>query len=136
MNLKSAKILITGANGFLGSHTVDIFKSKNIENLITFSSKEFDLTKESEVQKLFKTHTDVDIVIHIAADIGGIKYSSTYPAQQFYNNTMMNTLILHYSYLNKVKKFTLNIVFNGCSYSNSPTTPLLYQKFLIIFNYL
>ena len=102
---KNSKILITGGKGFLGSHTVDYFKLKGIENIITFSSKEFNLTKESDVQKLFKTHTDLDIVIHIAADIGGIKYSSTYPAKQFYNNTMMNTLVLHNSYLNKVKKF-------------------------------
>jgi GDP-L-fucose synthase len=102
---KNSKILMTGARGFLGSHTVDYFKSKGVGNIITFSIKEFNLTKESDVQKLFKTHADIDIVIHIAADIGGIKYSSTYPAQQFYNNTMMNTLVLHNAYLNKVKKF-------------------------------
>jgi GDP-L-fucose synthase len=105
IDIENSKILITGGRGFLGSHTVDYFKKKGVENIITFSSKEFNLIKESEVQKLFKTITDIDIVIHIAADIGGIKYSITYPAQQFYNNTMMNTLILHYSYLNKVKKF-------------------------------
>jgi len=102
---KNSKILITGGRGFLGSHTVDYFKEKGTENIITVSSKKFDLTKESEVQNLFKKFSDIDIVIHIAADIGGIKYSSMYPAKQFYNNTMMNTLVLHNSYLNKVKKF-------------------------------
>ena len=105
IDIKNSKILITGGRGFLGSHTVDYFKEKGTENIITFSSKEFDLTKESEVQNLFKKFSDIDIVIHIAADIGGIKYSSMYPAKQFYNNTMMNTLVLHNSYLNKVKKF-------------------------------
>ena len=105
VDIKQDKILITGGHGFLGSHTVDTFTKKGAENLITFSSKEFDLRKENDVKKLFETNPDVDIVIHIAADIGGIKYSSTYPAQQFYNNTMMNTLTLHYSFLNKVKKF-------------------------------
>ena len=105
IDIKNDRILITGGRGFLGSHTVDKFRQEGAENLIVFSSKEFDLRKESAVKKLFKTYPDIDIVIHIAADIGGIKYSSTYPAQQFYNNTMMNTLILHYSYLNNVKKF-------------------------------
>jgi len=105
IDIKNSKILITGGRGFLGSHVVDYFKEKGVEDIITFSSKAFNLIKESEVKNLFKKFSDIDIVIHIAADIGGIRYSSMYPAQQFYNNTMMNTLVLHNSYLNKVKKF-------------------------------
>jgi len=105
IDIKNSKILITGGRGFLGSHVVDYFKEKGVEDIITFSSKDFNLIKESEVKNLFKKFSDIDIVIHIAADIGGIRYSSMYPAQQFYNNTMMNTLVLHNSYLNKVKKF-------------------------------
>ena len=99
------KILITGGNGFLGSHTVDTFREKGAKNLILFSSKQFDLRKEIDIKKLFKTYPNIDIVVHIAGDVGGIRYSSSYPAQQFYNNVMMNTLILHYSYKNNVKKF-------------------------------
>ena len=99
------KILITGGNGFLGSHTVDTFREKGAKNLILFSSKQFDLRKEIDIKKLFKTYPKIDIVVHIAGDVGGIRYSSSYPAQQFYNNVMMNTLILHYSYKNNVKKF-------------------------------
>ena len=98
-------ILFTGGQGFLGSHTLDTFKRNGATHLITPSIDDVDLRKESDVKKLFKTHPDVDIVIHIAADIGGIKYSSTHPGRQYYNNIMMNTLVLHYSYLNKVKKF-------------------------------
>ncbi|MEM4258727.1 MAG: GDP-L-fucose synthase [Candidatus Thermoplasmatota archaeon] len=105
INLSQQTILITGAHGFLGSHTVEKFRAHGANNIITFSQKEYDLRKEHDVQKLFKRYSDIDIVVHIAADVGGIKYSSTHPGQQYYNNIMMNTLILHYSYLNKVKKF-------------------------------
>lgn len=105
IDIKNSKILITGGRGFLGSHIVETFTENGAKDLITFTSKEFDLRKEDDVKKLFKTYPDIDIVIHAAADIGGIKYSSTHPAQQYYNNVMMNTLVLHYSYLNKVKKF-------------------------------
>jgi GDP-L-fucose synthase len=105
INLKSDNFLITGGNGFLGSHTVETFREKGACNLNTFSIKDFDLRKEEDVKRLFSTFKETDIVIHIAADVGGIKYSSTHPAKQYYNNIMMNTLILHYSYLNKVKKF-------------------------------
>jgi GDP-L-fucose synthase len=105
IDLHSDNILITGGQGFLGSHTVDEFLARDVKNISTFSSKEYDLRSEQDVQKLFSDFDDIDIVIHIAADVGGIKYSSNHPAKQYFNNIMMNTLILHYSYLNKVKKF-------------------------------
>jgi GDP-L-fucose synthase len=105
IDIKHDNFLITGAKGFLGSHTVEVFREKGAENIFTFSIKEFDLTKEEDVKKIFTTYKDIDVVIHIAADVGGIKYSSTHPAKQYYNNIMMNTLVLHYSYLNNVKKF-------------------------------
>lgn len=54
---------------------------------------------------MFEVYSNIDIVIHIAADVGGIGYSSKHPAQQYYRNILMNTYILHYSYLNNVKKF-------------------------------
>jgi GDP-L-fucose synthase len=105
VDIKNDNILVTGAQGFLGSHTIDTFKENGAKNLITFSIKEYDLTREDSVKKLFKKYPDIDVVVHIAGDVGGIKYSSNYPGQQYYNNVMMNTLILHHSYLNKVKKF-------------------------------
>jgi GDP-L-fucose synthase len=105
VNIKEDKILVTGGNGFLGSHTLECFKKHGAKNPITFSSKEFDLRKEEQVKKLFKKHSDIDIVVHIAGDVGGIRYSSTYPGNQYYNNVMMNTLLHHYSYKNNVKKF-------------------------------
>lgn len=105
IDIRNNKILITGAHGFLGSHTVDTFKEKGAKNIFTFSSRDYDLRKESDVKNLFSNYNDIDIVIHIAADVGGIKYSSTHPAKQYFNNIMMNTLILHYSYLSNIKKF-------------------------------
>jgi GDP-L-fucose synthase len=105
VDITTDNILLTGGKGFLGSHTVDTFKEKGARNLITFSINDFDLRKEDDVKKLFKTYPDVDIVVHIAGDVGGIKYSSEHPGRQFYNNVMMNTLVLHYAYKNNVKKF-------------------------------
>ena len=105
VDIVNDKILITGGKGFLGSYTVDKFKEMGAKNIITFSSKDFDIRKENEVDSLFKKYPSTDIVVHIAGDVGGIRYSSKYPGKQFYNNVMMNTLILHYAYKNKVKKF-------------------------------
>jgi GDP-L-fucose synthase len=118
------KILITGGHGFLGSYAVEAFREKGAKNLIVFSSKEFDLRKEIEIKNLFKKYRNIDIVVHIAADVGGIKYSSNYPAKQFYNNVMMNTLILHYSYKNNVKKFVG--IGSVCEYPD--ITPIPFQE--------
>ena len=105
IDIKNDNFLITGSHGFLGSHTVETFRENGANNIFTFSRKDFDLRKEEDLRKLFSTYKDIDVVIHIAADVGGIKYSSTHPAKQYYNNIMMNTLVLHHSYLNNVKKF-------------------------------
>lgn len=101
--IKGKRILITGGNGFLGSHVVSLLNNGN--DIIVPRSSEFDLTKEECVKKMFEVYSNIDIVIHIAADVGGIGYSSKHPAQQYYRNILMNTYILHYSYLNNVKKF-------------------------------
>lgn len=101
--IKNKRIIVTGGKGFLGSHIIDKLETSN-EILVPRSSK-YDLTKESAVKQMFTDYGKVDIVIHAAADIGGIGYSSTHSAQQFYRNSLMNTYIVHYSYINNVQKF-------------------------------
>ena len=101
----NSKILITGSSGFLGRSVIKILKEKGYNDLIIFSSKEYDLKYENQVKKLFKKYESIDCVIHIAADIGGIGYSSKFPAQQFYNNTLINTYDTLFKYIYKVKKF-------------------------------
>ncbi|QNK58176.1 GDP-L-fucose synthase [Paenibacillus sp. PAMC21692] len=103
-SLTNKRILVTGANGFLGSHFIEEIKKEPIKELLSFSSKEYDLRNEENVKQLF-SNIKVDVVIHIAADVGGIGYSSSHPGIQFYNNVMINTLIQHYSLKAKVEKF-------------------------------
>ena len=102
---KNSKILITGSSGFLGRSVIKTLNKNDFNNLVIFRSSEFDLKSKSDVKNLFKKHSNIDCVIHIAADIGGIGYSSKFPAQQFYNNTLINTHIIHYSHVYNIKKF-------------------------------
>lgn len=101
--ITNKKILITGGKGFFGSHIVNLLNEKNI--VYNPSSKDFDLTKENDVIKMFEKYHDIDIIIHAAANIGGIGYSSTHSAVQFYNNSLMNNYIVNYAWKNNIKKF-------------------------------
>lgn len=103
MNLKDKNILITGGNSFLGKSLVPLLKEKGARP-IAFSSKEYNLTKEGEVKRLFKQYKP-DGVIHLAVNCGGFKYKKENPGSMFYNNIMINTLIQEYSRQNNVEKF-------------------------------
>jgi GDP-L-fucose synthase len=103
MELKDKRILVTGASSFLGKSLVPLLKKENAE-LITFRSREYDLKKEHEVERLFN-YSKPQIVIHLAADNGGIVYTRENPGSILYNNLLMNTLVQEYSRLNNVEKF-------------------------------
>ena len=101
--INNKRIIVTGGMGFLGSHVVDLLKENN--DVFVPKRKEYDLTCVEDVKKMFCDFSNADIVIHAAADIGGIGYSSTHPADQLYNNTLININIVHESYLAGVEKF-------------------------------
>ena len=93
------KILITGGSGLVGTAL-----KKFLPNAVYVSSKDYNLTLESDVIKLFKD-MQPKIVIHLAAKVGGILDNREKPAEYFTENIIMNSLMVKYSYLNNVKRF-------------------------------
>jgi GDP-L-fucose synthase len=86
------KILITGGNGLVGKSL-----KKYIPQGIYLSSKDYDLTNENQVISLFKDYRP-DIIIHLAAKVGGILDNIEKPADYFTENILMNSLMVKYSH--------------------------------------
>ena len=120
MDLSKKKITVTGGNGFLGKHLVLKLKEKGCRHINVFSSKEYNLIELSDVKRMYD-QTNPDIVIHLAARVGGIGYNQQYPATLFYENIMMGTLLIHEGYLRKIEKFVA--IGTICSYPKFTQVP-------------
>ncbi|MFH1306942.1 MAG: GDP-L-fucose synthase [Candidatus Micrarchaeota archaeon] len=120
MDLKDKTILVTGGHGFLGKPLIKMLENKGAKEIIAPKRKEYNLVKEGDVKKLFEKYKP-DVVIHAAARVGGIEYNRKNPGSVYYENAMMNNLIVHYSYLAKVKKFVG--IGSVCAYPKIVKTP-------------
>jgi len=110
-------IVVTGGTGLIGQYLQKYLKATYL------SSKDYDLTKELEVIKMFETHKP-KVIIHLAARVGGILENINKPIEYFEDNVLMNTYLLKYSKEYKIEKF-LGIL-SSCAYSDvSDHYPLL-----------
>jgi len=113
------KILVTGGTGFLGRHVLSVLKNNGIHG-ISYSSSEYDLIKEEDVVRLYEKERP-DIVIHLAACVGGIGINKKKPGTFFYKNLMMGTLMMEYARRYNVKKFVA--IGTICAYPKFTETP-------------
>lgn len=115
-------ILVTGSTGFLGRHLIKILKNKYKRNkIIGLSSKDFDLTKEIDVKKMF-IKLKPNIIIHLSAYSGGIEANRRFQADFFYINLIQMIHIFNFSNKFKIKKLLYPM--GSCSYPNSAKSPI------------
>jgi GDP-L-fucose synthase len=113
------RVLVTGGAGFLGKHLVPMLKSVGADVFVT-RSKNYDLRKEEDVDRVFKQYS-LEIVVHMAAHGGGIGHMRKHPGSIFYDNFMMDTLVIEKSREYNVNKFVG--IGTVCSYPKFTSIP-------------
>ena len=98
------RVCITGGAGFLGSFVVDKLKEKNPADIFIPRSSQYNLVEKEAVNDMLND-AKPDIIIHLAANVGGIGANLTHQANYFYDNLMMGTHLIHESYLADIEKF-------------------------------
>ena len=92
------KIVVTGGSGLVGKYL------QQFTDGVFLNSSQYDLTKEREVSQMFMDHQP-DVVIHLAAKVGGIMDNITYPFEYYEDNLLMNTYMVKYARMYNVQKF-------------------------------
>lgn len=124
---KTDKIYIAGHNGLVGSSIVRLLKKLGYNNLLTADFSDLDLRNQLQVNDWFVKNKP-DYVFLAAAKVGGISYNKTYPADFIYDNLMIQTNIIHASYLNNVKK--LLFLGSSCIYPKENPLPINEDRLL------
>ena len=104
MDLSSKRILLTGGSGFLGLHVLDALQAQGARDVVVPRKAQYDLTQEEAVARVYRDHRP-DVVIHLAAIVGGIGANREKPGQFLYDNLMMGTQLMEYARRSGVEKF-------------------------------
>ncbi len=120
MNIDS-RIYVAGHNGMAGSAIVRYLISNGYKNIITRSSKELDL-RDSNAVAIFMQNEKPEYVFLAAGRVGGIMANIESPAEFLYDNIMIQTNVIHQSYINKVTK--LLILGSSCIFPRECPQPM------------
>jgi GDP-L-fucose synthase len=118
---KNSKIYLAGHNGLVGSAILRKLQNKGFNNIIVKTHSELDLTKQKDVEAFFNEEKP-DYVFLAAAKVGGILANETFPAEFIYENIMIQSNIIHNSYLTNVKK--LLFLGSSCIYPKECPQPI------------
>jgi GDP-L-fucose synthase len=118
---KTSKIYVAGHRGMVGSAIVRKLNSEGYTNLVLRTSAELDLRNQNQVESFFSTEKP-EYVFLAAAKVGGILANNTYRADFLYENLMIESNVIHQSYVHKVKK--LLFLGSSCIYPKNAPQPL------------
>jgi GDP-L-fucose synthase len=101
---KDKRIVVTGGAGFLGAYVLDGLKKRGCRNILVPKIEDYNLIKLVDIKKMYDD-MEPDIVIHLAAVVGGIGANREHPGKFFYENLMMGVQLIEEGRLRNLKKF-------------------------------
>ena len=117
---RDKRVVVTGGGGFLGSYVLELLKERGYPNPFVPRSREYDLRREADIVRLLE-ESRPDVILHLAAVVGGIGANRENPGRFFYENLMMGAQLMEQSRRFGVGKFvTIGTV---CSYPKFTPVP-------------
>ena len=123
---QNKRVIVTGGAGFLGSFVIEKLKRCGATDIFIPRIEEFNLVDPNDIRRLYAgTLKDVDpknvVIIHLAANVGGIGANREHPAEFFYDNLMMGVELMHQAYKHGVGKFVA--IGTVCAYPKFTPVP-------------
>ena len=114
------RVIVAGGAGFLGSRVVENLKVRGCKNIFVPASRDYDLTQLPAIIRLYE-ETRPDMVIHLAARVGGIGANEARPGEFFYDNMIMGIQLIEQARLSNVRKFVA--IGTVCAYPKFTPVP-------------
>ena len=123
---QNKRVILTGGAGFLGSFVTEKLKQRGAADIFIPHIEDYNLVDPNDIRRLFSNSLKgVDpknvVIIHLAANVGGIGANREHPAEFFYDNLMMGVELMHQAYKNSVGKFTA--IGTVCAYPKFTPVP-------------
>lgn len=101
---KNKRVCVTGGAGFLGSFVTEKLAARGVADIFIPTIEEYNLVELDSIRKMLDT-SQPDIIIHLAAQVGGIGANREHPAEFFYSNLMMGVQLIHEAWQRGISKF-------------------------------